>query len=81
MIWPVIQAASSPARNATSLAASSGCPILPEGNFGAISRFNSSVIQPVSVGPGLMAFTVIPLCPTSAASVLVNASMAPLVAT
>jgi hypothetical protein len=67
------------ARKATRRAASSGCPILPDGNFGSNSRFNSSVIQPVSVGPGLTALTVMPLCPTPAARDFVKASMAPLV--
>jgi len=76
MIWPLIQAASSVAKKATSLAASSGSPTLPNGDFAASSRLNPSVIQPVSVGPGLTAFTVIPLCPISAASVRVSASMA-----
>ncbi len=40
----------------------------------------ASVIQPVSVGPGSSAFTVMPRAATSTASVRVNASTAPLVA-
>ena len=57
-------------------------------NLVQLHRFLSDTVlltgegfEPVSVAPGLIAFTVIPLCPTSAARVRVNASMAPLVAT
>jgi hypothetical protein len=55
-------------------------PTLPAENFAETSFLNSSVIQPVSVGPAFTALTVMPLCLTSAASVTVKASMAPLVA-
>jgi hypothetical protein len=67
-------------RNATSRAASSGSPTLRVENLAESSCLSSSVIHPVSVGPGLTAFTVIPLWPTSAASVRVKASIALLVA-
>lgn len=48
---------------------------------GKSSLLISSVIHPVSVGPGSTAFTVMPREATSAASVMVKASIAPFVAT
>src|SRR5438270_462838 len=81
MICPVTHPASSLARNAIRRAASSGCPIRPIGERARIYSLTSPVIHPVSVGPGSTAFTVIPRGATSAANVVVKASIAPFVAT
>jgi hypothetical protein len=76
----VIQAASGEHRNATTLAASSGLPMRCIGLFAAICFLRRGGIQPVSLGPGLIALTVIPREASSAALDTVIHSIAPLLA-
>ncbi len=80
MTCPVTQPASGLASHATRRAASAGVPSRPIGNRGRRTSRSCGEIQPLSVGPGLTALTVIPLAATAGARLRVNASMAPFVA-
>lgn len=84
MICPVIQAASSEQRKATTRATSSGSPMRPMADMEASCPMVSSVLPKVKssvrVGPGATALTVIFLGPTSLAKIRVNWSTAALVA-
>src|SRR5262245_8232219 len=75
--WPVTQAASSLTSQVTSRAASSGTPTRPKGERAIRSGRCASEIQPVSVGPGFTAFTVMPCAASPSASVAVEAARAP----
>jgi hypothetical protein len=76
--WPVTQAASSVQSQATSRAASSGSPQRPAGNIVATRSRVAWSTWPVSVGPGLMVFTVIPRSARVSARLAVTATSAPL---
>src|SRR5258708_9936015 len=74
---PVMNEDSSPARNATRSAISSGVPIRRIGVRDAMSSFAPGVVKywrsiGVSMGPGAMAFTLIPLSARSSAAALVS---------
>src|ERR1039457_4410665 len=77
---PLIQAPSSEQRKETRFAASRGSPSLARGVCCSICTFNASLIQPVSVGPGLMTFAVTPRNANSFAAASVMRSSAALLA-
>ena len=68
MTWPVTHSESSEASQAIRRAASSGVPQRPRGMAASARAFTSSGAQPVSVGPGLTALTVIPRGASASAS-------------
>ena len=73
---PVIHPAPDEQRKATSALTSSGVPMRPSGAASRIRPARSASIHPVWVGPGLIAFTVIPLSARSPAIATVAHSMA-----
>src|SRR5699024_10028702 len=78
---PVSHLLSSPARNATTSATSSGSATRPKGDSSATKPLmlpNQSLFMSVSTTPGATALTVIPRAPSCLAKVLVNASIAAL---
>src|SRR6266480_8134852 len=78
--WPVIQPPLGEQRKATSAAESSGRPRRPSGISASIRSRSSDESQPVSVGPGSTALTLIPRGANSAAAETVIHSSAPLLA-
>ena len=80
MVSPVMYAAPSDARNATSSATSSGSPKRPSEIPFLSSSSLSSLVMSVLMKPGAMAFTVMFLMPTSFDRAFVAAIIAPLAA-
>ncbi len=76
----MIQPLCSEHRKATSSAVSAGFLVRPSGLCSACQAWSSSLIQPVSLGPGLTALTVMPADASSAAADIVIHSIAPLLA-
>src|SRR6266851_2507305 len=79
MIWPVREEADSEARNAIAAATSSGRPGRPTGVF-LPAMISCPVEDAVSIHPGAIAFTVIPLRASSRARLRVSPTMPALAA-
>jgi hypothetical protein len=77
---PLIQEPSTDSRNDTKLAVSSGVPSFPEGCRWRSSSLVSSVIHPVSIGPGLMRLARTFRCASSLAAASTILSRAALLA-